>query len=75
MNCQVLFSGKNKKNISTCRLLKNVPRVLSVNTHNNLLYHRVVIHDLKIGSINIFSQFDAAGAFVLYIMLLINNHL
>ena len=32
MKCQILFSGKNKKNISKCRLLKILPRVLSVNT-------------------------------------------
>ena len=31
MKCQILFSGKNKKNISKCRLLKILPRVLSVN--------------------------------------------
>ena len=30
MKCQNLFSGKNKKNISVCCLLKNVPRVLRV---------------------------------------------
>ena len=30
MKCQTLFSGKNKKNISKCRLLKILPRVLSV---------------------------------------------
>ena len=36
MKCQILFSGKNKKNISKCRLLKILPRVLSVN-----LRHRV----------------------------------
>ena len=30
MKCQNLFSGKNKKNISKCRLLKILPRVLSV---------------------------------------------
>ena len=30
MQCQILFSGKNKKNISKCRLLKILPRVLSV---------------------------------------------
>ena len=30
MNCQNLFSGKNKKNILKCRLLKLLPRVLSV---------------------------------------------
>ena len=31
MKCHILFSGKNKKNISKCPLLKNFPRVLSVN--------------------------------------------
>ena len=31
MKCQNLFSGKNKKNISVCCLLKILPRVLSVN--------------------------------------------
>ena len=36
MKCQILFSGKNKKNISKCRLLKILPRVLSV---------KVVVHD------------------------------
>ena len=30
MKCQNLFSGKNKKNISVCCLLKILPRVLSV---------------------------------------------
>ena len=30
MQCQILFSGKNKKNISKCRLLIILPRVLSV---------------------------------------------
>ena len=30
MKCQILFSGKNKKNISKCRLLKILPRVLSI---------------------------------------------
>ena len=30
MKCQILFSEKNKKNISKCRLLKILPRVLSV---------------------------------------------
>ena len=33
MKCQILFSGKNKKNISKCRLLKILPRVLSVKLH------------------------------------------
>ena len=30
MKCQILFSEKNKKNISKCRLLKILPRVLGV---------------------------------------------
>ena len=30
MKCHILFSGKNKKNVSKCRLLKILPRVLSV---------------------------------------------
>ena len=30
MKCHILFSGKNKKNISKCGLLKILPRVLSV---------------------------------------------
>ena len=33
MKCQILFSGKNKKNISKCRLLKILPRVLNINKH------------------------------------------
>ena len=32
MKCHILFSEKNKKNISKCRLLKILPRVLSVKT-------------------------------------------
>ena len=32
MKFQILFSGKNKKNISKCRLLKFLPRVLRVKT-------------------------------------------
>ena len=30
MKCQILFSGENKENISKCRPLKILPRVLSV---------------------------------------------
>ena len=30
MKCQVLFPGKNKKNISKCHLLKILPRMLRV---------------------------------------------
>ena len=39
MKCQNLFSGKNKKNISKCRLLKILPRVLSVKTPNHYHFH------------------------------------
>ena len=30
MKCHILFAEKNKKNISKCRLLKILPRVLSI---------------------------------------------
>ena len=33
MKYHILFSGKNKKNISKCCLLKILPRVLRVNTY------------------------------------------
>ena len=33
MKCHILFSGKNKKNISQCRLLKILPSALSVKVH------------------------------------------
>ena len=33
MKCHILFSEKNKKNISKCRLLKILPRVLSVKSY------------------------------------------
>ena len=32
MKCQILFSGKNKKNISKCNLLIILPRVKSINS-------------------------------------------
>ena len=38
MKCQILFSGKNKKNISKCRLLKILPRVLSVKSATEFPY-------------------------------------
>ena len=38
MKCPVLFSEKNKKNISKCRLLKILPRVLSVKDFAKLIY-------------------------------------
>ena len=39
MQCQILFSGKNKKNISKCRLLKILPRVLSVKNYATLQWY------------------------------------
>ena len=36
MKCQSLFSGKNKKNISGCRLLKFDPSMLSINANRNI---------------------------------------
>ena len=43
MKCQTLFSGKNKKNISICCLLKNLQRWLSLSpldfkSHKNKFY-------------------------------------
>ena len=38
MKCQNLFSGKNKKNILKCLLLKLLPRVLSVHATFNKVY-------------------------------------
>ena len=35
MKYQKLFSGENKKNISNCRLLKILPRVLSIKKGNS----------------------------------------
>ena len=32
MKCQILFCGKNKKNISICGLLKILLRMLSINS-------------------------------------------
>ena len=38
MKCQVLFTGKNKKTVSNCHLLKFLPRVLSIKSlHERLL--------------------------------------
>ena len=34
MKCQILFSGKNKINISICHLLKILPRVLNIKEYS-----------------------------------------
>ena len=36
MKCQILFSGKIRKNISKCRLQKNLFRMLSIKESNSL---------------------------------------
>ena len=36
IKCQILFSGKNKKNISICCLLKILPKVLRVKLPNQI---------------------------------------
>ena len=41
MKCQILFSGKNKKNISKCHLLKILPRVLGVKQQLNLQFTNI----------------------------------
>ena len=38
MKCQILFSGKNKENISKCYLLKILPRRPSINGEKNLFF-------------------------------------
>ena len=38
MKCLILFSGKNLKTNSKCRLLKILPRALSVTMHHESMY-------------------------------------
>ena len=38
MKCQILFPGKNKKNISNCHMLKILPRVLNIKAGQGLKY-------------------------------------
>ena len=45
MKCHILFSEKNKKNISKCRLLKILPRVLSVKEGLGLLKRKQEGHN------------------------------
>ena len=54
MKCHILFSEKNKKNISKCRLLKILPRVLSVKVHSDFLKNCVP-----------FNPFMSSGLFLL----------
>ena len=47
MKCHILFSEKNKKNISKCLLLKILPRVLSVKIVLNLKLHNRITIKIK----------------------------
>ena len=45
MKCHIPFSGKNKKNISKCPLLKILPRVLSkIDVSVILVIDRFMLH-------------------------------
>ena len=59
MKCPILFSEKNKKNISKCRLLKILPRVLSVNT----ILYLTKYFNIKNTTVQIFSQHVAQKQF------------
>ena len=57
MKCQVLFSGKNKKLISVCPLLKILPRALSIMKNileccqiNSFLYSKLCINNNNLAS-------------------------
>ena len=51
MKCQILFSGKNKKNISKCYLLKILPRGLSIKvTVNNLSVQLLLCLEMIVGT-------------------------
>ena len=45
MKCQILFSGKNKKTISVCRLLKILPECKAFNSTGAILWD-VVFHNV-----------------------------
>ena len=49
MKCHILFSEKNKKNISKCRLLKILPRVLSVKLKSNSLTVKITTYYVPTG--------------------------
>ena len=40
MNCQNLFSGKNKKNVSKCLPLKNLPSLRALTKKNDIIWYR-----------------------------------
>ena len=47
MKCRILFPAKNKENISKCRLLKILPRVLSVNNKRKEHLHLSLIKTIN----------------------------
>ena len=52
MKCHILFSEKNKKNISKCRLLKILPRVLSVKYIVEQFLHNVLLPVVRFSCLN-----------------------
>ena len=48
MKCQILFPGKNKKNISKCCLLKILPRVLSFKQKLDLSWQTFLVTELEL---------------------------
>ena len=43
MKCQILFSGKNRKNISKCHLLKFLPGMQGVKMLNKILTDNILV--------------------------------
>ena len=48
MKCHILFSGKNKKYISICHLLKILPKVLSVKDWTSLSFAQFTKDSLRL---------------------------
>ena len=42
MKCQILFSGKNKKNISICHLQEILPRELNIRHHISVIWLNII---------------------------------
>ena len=57
MKCHILFSEKNKKNISKCRLLKILPRVLSVKYAQIFLNENWHTVSIETAEVELFREF------------------
>ena len=64
MKCHILFSGKNKKNVSKCRLLKILPRVLSVKG-NGHTFREIIQNNFVSLLEKVYSCFQAETSFFL----------